>query len=182
MVMVDIIILVVIVLSCMMGGFRGLIKEAFSLASWLGAIVIAGLFYETLSGMMTGLIENDSLRGMAAFGIIFVMTIFVGTLLSNLMQKIMSAAGLKTPDRILGAIFGVLRGLIIVGLIIVVAYPFEFTHSFFDGSFFVPYILSLAEQLESFFGNPEMPELPSMPGSAEELVLNLNKFRLSFLS
>lgn len=153
MVVADIVILVVILLSCMMGGFRGLIKESLSLAAWVAALVVAGLFYEPFAGLMTSLIENGTLRRVAAFAILFVLTIFAGTLLSNLVSKLVSAVGLGSTDRLLGALFGIIRGLIIVGLVVLLTYPFEFTAPWFEGSLLVPYIVDMIDQLQQWLGD-----------------------------
>lgn len=149
MAVVDIVILVIVALSCMMGGFRGLIKEALSLATWIAALLIAALLYEQLAELFSGIIESITLRQVAAFALLFVSSVFVGTLISNLVSKIMSAVGLGYVDKVLGALFGVIRGLIIVGLIILLTYPFEFARNWFEGSILVPYIVTLIEKVQS---------------------------------
>ncbi|MEX1056730.1 MAG: CvpA family protein [Natronospirillum sp.] len=150
---VDIVILVIIVLSCMMGGFRGLVKEALSLTAWVAALLIATLFYEQMGNLMAGLIENSSLRNVAAFSLLFVLTIFIGTLISNLVSKLISAVGLGGADRLLGTLFGIIRGLIIVGLVVLLSYPFEFARQWFEGSILVPWIVVLIEQFQQILGS-----------------------------
>lgn len=151
MVLIDIVILVVVALSFMMGGFRGLVKEALSLATWIAALLIAAFFYEQLAALFIDVIDSITLRQMAAFALLFVGSVFVGTLISNLISRLMSAVGLGGVDRVLGALFGIIRGLIIVGLVIFVlmAYPLEFTSSWFENSLLVPYIVMLIERVQS---------------------------------
>ena len=93
--MVDLIILGIIVISALIGVFRGLIKEALSLASWFAAIVAGTLFSGQLSGVMENLINNDSLRRIAAFAILFVVVIFAGTDAQQSVFKINRSCGLK---------------------------------------------------------------------------------------
>lgn len=151
MAVVDIVFLVIIALSAMSGLFRGFVKEALSLASWVAAIFVAGVFSTELADMMSGLIENESLRRIAAFALLFVMTIFFGALLSNLASGLTSAAGLGGTDRVLGMLFGILRGVLITVLILFFTRPLDFTQDWFQGSFLVPYIVELSSWLEGLF-------------------------------
>lgn len=135
-----------------MGGFRGLVREALSLATWIGALLIATFFYEPMGELLSGLIDNSSLRSVAAFSILFILAVFIGTLISQLFTKMVSAIGLRGPDRLLGALFGVLRGLIIVGLVVLLTYPFEFAREWFAGSALVPWIVMMIEDLQQVLG------------------------------
>src|SRR5690554_1714032 len=95
---VDIVFFAVIALSFLMGVLRGFVKESLSLASWVAALVIAGVFSPQLADMMTDLMENASLRRLAAFAILFVGTVFFGALISNMISRLTSAAGLGGTD------------------------------------------------------------------------------------
>jgi len=150
--LIDIIILVIIGISSLIGVFRGLVKEALSLASWFAAIVVGTLFSAQLADLMVNLINNASLRRIAAFAILFIVVIFAGTILSNLVSKLTQAAGLKGADRTLGALFGILRGLIIVLVIVLVGSQFALSRNWFSDSFLVPYALAIIEYLQGFFG------------------------------
>lgn len=152
MALIDIIILVIIGISSLIGVFRGLVKEALSLASWFAAIVVGTLFSAQLADLMVNLINNASLRRIAAFAILFIVVIFAGTILSNLVSKLTQAAGLKGADRTLGALFGILRGLIIVLVIVLVGSQFALSRNWFSDSFLVPYALAMIEYLQGFFG------------------------------
>ena len=74
---------------------------------------------------MVNLINNASLRRIAAFAILFVVVIFTGTIVSNLISRLTEAAGLRGVDRVLGGLFGVLRGMIIVLVIVFIGTQFE---------------------------------------------------------
>jgi membrane protein required for colicin V production len=159
MALVDIIILSIIAISCLIGGLRGLIKEALSLVSWVIAITIAGMFSSELADMMTGLIENASIRRVAAFAILFVATIFTGTLITKLITKLTTAVGLRGIDRILGAIFGVLRGTIIVSIIVLITAPFEVTQSLYQESMLLPYFSVLVEFFQTMLNDSQASEV-----------------------
>ena len=150
--MIDIIIVGIVAISALLGVFRGLIKEALSLASWFAAIVAGTLFSSQLADLMENLINNASLRRIAAFALLFIVVIFTGTLISNLISKLTEAAGLKGADRTLGALFGILRGIIIVLVIIFIGSQFDISQAWFDGSKLVPHALAMIDYLQGFFG------------------------------
>ena len=150
--MIDIIIVGIVAISALLGVFRGLIKEALSLASWFAAIVAGTLFSSQLADLMENLINNASLRRIAAFALLFIVVIFTGTLISNLISKLTEAAGLKGADRTLGALFGVLRGMIIVLVVIFIGSQFDISQAWFDGSKLVPHALAMIDYLQGFFG------------------------------
>jgi membrane protein required for colicin V production len=155
--MVDMIIVGIIAISALIGIFRGLIKEALSLASWFAAIIAGTLFSGQLADLMDNMINNDSLRRIAAFAILFIVVIFTGTIVSNLISKLTEAAGLKGADRILGGMFGVLRGMIIVLVIVFIGTQFDLSQVWFDSSILVPHAVAMIDYLQGFFGFGQAP-------------------------
>ena len=151
MAVIDIIILCIVAISALIGVFRGLIKEALSLASWFAAIVAGTLFSAQLADLMENLINNASLRRIAAFATLFIGVIFAGSLISNFISKLTQAAGLKGVDRILGAIFGVLRGVILVLIIVLIGSQLDISQDWFNGSRLVPYAVAMIDYLQGFF-------------------------------
>lgn len=148
---VDIVFLAVIALSLLAGVLRGFVKEAISLASWVAAFIIAALLSPQLADGMDAVIANPSLRRLAAFAILFVATVFVGALIGNLVSKLTSAAGLGGTDRVLGGLFGVLRGVLVIVLIVLLTQPFEFTRAWYQESLLVPYAVAFSEYLQDLF-------------------------------
>lgn len=152
MALVDIIILAIVAVSALIGVFRGLIKEALSLASWFLAILAGTLFSAQLADLMTNLINNASLRRIAAFAILFIAVIFTGTIVSNLVSKLTEAVGLKGADRILGGLFGILRGMIIVLVIVFIGTQFDISQVWFENSVLVPHAVAMIDYLQGMFG------------------------------
>ncbi len=148
---VDIIVLGIIALSCLFGGFRGLVKEALSLGFWIAAVVLASMFSEDVADIMTGLIDNPSVRKIAAFVLVFVATVFAGALISNLVSMFTAAVGLKTVDRGLGAIFGIIRGVVMVTVIVMLTSQLDVARPIYSESIIVPYLMIVAEYLREFF-------------------------------
>ena len=77
-------------LSCAFGLYRGLIKEVLSLVTWIAALLIAKGYSESVSGVLTSLIDSNGVRYAAAFAMIFIVVMMLGTFLNFLMSKIKS--------------------------------------------------------------------------------------------
>jgi membrane protein required for colicin V production len=156
---VDIIILGIILISCLFGILRGLVKEALSLAFWIGAAILASLLSETLAPRLAGVIDTPALRQITAFVLIYIFTVFAGGLISNMLSKLMSKAGLGGVDRALGALFGIIRGVVIVTVIVALTARLEMTREIYGESILTPYIMVLADFSLGLFGQ-EVPALP----------------------
>ncbi|HQQ75412.1 MAG TPA: CvpA family protein [Pseudomonadales bacterium] len=115
----DWIIVAVVVLSALMSLARGFVREALSLLVWFVAFVVAFFFSERLAPLLVELIELPSLRYLAAFAILFVATLIVGSVVNFLVVQLVRMTGLSAVDRLLGVMFGVCRGVLIALLILV---------------------------------------------------------------
>lgn len=147
MTVADISILIVIVISMLLGLWRGLVKEAFSLAAWVAAVFVAGFFSAPLADLMINMLDNATVRRVLASAILFVLVMFAGTLLGNFMSRLSTAIGLRSVDRALGSLFGILRGLIIVLLVLFLTSPFEFSRAWYQDSVIVPYMMVILENV-----------------------------------
>jgi len=150
---VDLVILIITVLSSAFGLWRGLIKEVLSLLTWIAALLVSRVYSEPLAGLMTGMIENDGIRYVSAFALLFVIVMMFGTFLNFLMSKLLNFTGLKLADRLLGAGFGVARGLIIVLVIMLIASMFVSETQLWQQSQLVPYGMDLIEKSQAFIGD-----------------------------
>ncbi|HAJ75294.1 MAG TPA: colicin V production CvpA [Gammaproteobacteria bacterium] len=142
---VDAAILVVTTISCLFGLWRGLIKEVLSLVTWIAALLVARVYSETLSEFMVNVIDSSSARYVAAFALIFVVVMMLGTLLNHMLSKLLTITGLKLVDRLLGGVFGVARGVIIVLVILFISSVFVSETEQWQQSTLIPYGLAMIE-------------------------------------
>jgi membrane protein required for colicin V production len=107
-------------LSFLIGVWRGLVYEVLSVFVWIAAFVLAQWFAPEVAVKLPMTGSAQSLRYAAAFVLVFVGTAFVAGLITQLIKKLVAAVGLRPVDRTLGAIFGLLRGAILLLAVAVV--------------------------------------------------------------
>ena len=113
---VDIIIISIILISCVVATFRGFIKEAFSIVSWIFALIVAIKLYEKFKLELIEYISHKIIVDIVAFGFPFLTTLFISSLISTWLSPKFTIPGLLIFDKIFGLIFGIFRGILLVTL------------------------------------------------------------------
>jgi membrane protein required for colicin V production len=116
----DYTVIAILVISIVWGAWRGLVHETLSLAGWIMAFIAANLLAAPLAESFPANMRPE-FRVVAAFVAVFVGTLVLTTLLSALVTKFVKVSVLHSLDRWLGALFGLLRGLVIVIALALVA-------------------------------------------------------------
>jgi membrane protein required for colicin V production len=117
---VDWIFLAVLLVSMVVGAWRGLVFEVLSVLSWAVAFVLAQWFAPDVAAHLSLAGAGEPIRYAAGFVVVFVAAIFAGGLVAFLLQKLVAAVGLRPADRLLGAGFGVVRGILLLLAVTVV--------------------------------------------------------------
>ena len=117
---IDYIIIAVIVISAVLSLMRGLMREIMALAVWLVAVGVGYFFHPYLASRMPW-IESDGLRTLAAFTLLFFVAMVLGALINYLVSSLFEKAGISGTDRLLGGVFGALRGAALVVVFVLVA-------------------------------------------------------------
>ena len=121
MIWIDYAMIGLILISSIIGLFRGFIREAFSLITWIIAIWVGLTFSRGFSGFLESVISYPSARIAASFAILFFLTLILGGLISYLLGELVKKTGLTGSDRFLGMIFGIGRGILVAAILVVLA-------------------------------------------------------------
>lgn len=121
MLWVDIGILAIIAISAGISIFRGLIREVLSLVAWIVAFWVAFSFSSQVADLLETVISVPSARQAIGFIILFVGTLLVGGGVNYFVIKLVNSTGLSGTDRALGVIFGIVRGMVIVLILVLLA-------------------------------------------------------------
>lgn len=114
---IDWIIIGIIAFSAIVSLLRGFIREVISLVTWVVAFFVAANFYPYLAEYLTQ-INTPDLRNAASMAILFIVTLIVGGIVNYILGQLVDKTGLSGTDRVLGACFGLLRGVLIVAAIL----------------------------------------------------------------
>ncbi|MFV0600220.1 MAG: CvpA family protein [Brachymonas sp.] len=114
--LLDILCLVIALLSCVIGMWRGFAFEVLSLAAWAGAFFAAqwGSVIAAPLWPRQWLTDNAQARQAVLFVLIFVLTLLLLGLCASAVRSGMKKTGLRAFDRTLGMAFGLLRAILLL--------------------------------------------------------------------
>lgn len=112
--LLDWVCLAVVLVSLLVGAWRGLVVEVLSVLSWIAAFVLAQWFAPDVAAHLPMAGAAEPVRYAAGFVVVMVATLFAGALLGFLISKLLSAVGMGAINRLLGALFGVLRAVVLI--------------------------------------------------------------------
>jgi membrane protein required for colicin V production len=110
----------VIGLSVLLAVLRGAVREIAALAGWVAALILSGLFAQQMTQWLPTAL-SPMLRVVIAYLLIFLGVLLLSGLAGVLLAKLFRAAGLGFTDRAVGALFGLVRGVLIVFVAVMLA-------------------------------------------------------------
>lgn len=148
---IDYLIIAVLILSAGLGCWRGLVKEALALATWLAALWLAWRFAWVAQGVFVGWQAAAEVQLWAARALVFIIVLIAGALVAWFMKNLMKHSGLSGTDRLLGTVFGAARGVVLVGVAtIALEYLGLAENDWWQASQFAPYSDEVAEGLKRY--------------------------------
>ena len=114
MTLIDYVVLAIVGFSVLLSVLRGFVRELLALAAWAVAFIVARLFGSDLAAIMPAEIPGEELRWLAGFVTLFLSVLLVMSLIAVAASQLIKSAGLSVEDRLLGAVFGVVRGAAVV--------------------------------------------------------------------
>lgn len=116
---IDFTIIVIVALSVLTGLFRGFVKELVALSVWALAIWLAYHYSSTAAVWFEAYIQDNTMRTVVAFIAILFTTLIIGGVINAILSYILKRTGLSGTDRSLGLIFGLVRGVCLVAILMV---------------------------------------------------------------
>ena len=148
----DWIIVAIVLVSGAISIVRGFVKESISLATWVLAFWVALVFAGKLALLMPDALQSPTLRWVAAAVVLFMATLLVGGLTNFLVSTLVEKTGLSGTDRALGVVFGVLRGVVIVAVLLLVGGETVMRgEGWWSGSRLRPYFDPVAEWMRTHY-------------------------------
>ena len=111
---VDIAMLGILAISAIVGLVRGLTFELLSLAGWFVAYFAARWLQPWVAPYLPVGVPGSLLNQGVAFASAFLVVLIVWSLLARAVSALIGATPLRPLDRLLGAVFGVLRGAVVL--------------------------------------------------------------------
>jgi len=132
----------IILISTVLALMKGLVREIISLVALVGGFILAVIYYPSLGSRLAEFSRTDSIANFMGFLIIFIACLLLGAIVAFVVNRFLKAASLQWVDRILGGIFGLLRGWAISSIIVVALVAFPIRENLMTRSFLAPYLLA----------------------------------------
>lgn len=147
----DYLLIGIIVLSALMGAFRGFIKEALALAGWVVAVWAAWQFGDEAAARMPAFIDDPVLKIWAARLLMLMASLFAAGVVSRLLSMLLDQTGLSGTNRLLGAVFGVARGAVLAAVVVALMQAAGFDEDpWWSESKLIPYAAPIADRLGEY--------------------------------
>jgi membrane protein required for colicin V production len=138
----DYLLLTIMVVTAIVGIFRGFIKQVIGLAAVVAGLILAGLYYEQTAAVFQTFVKNQLLSNFLGFILIFVVVLIAGGILGHLLTKAMIGP-LALVNRLFGALFGFLKAVLICGILVFALVAFEVAKPALETSVVAPPCLSV---------------------------------------
>lgn len=144
-------IVAIVAISMVVGFFRGFVKEGISVASLLVAIYAALHFAPLGSSLVDQWVTSQALQLWAGRAIVFTVVLVVGGLVGWLISYFVTRTGLTGTDRVLGLGFGLCRGALLIGVLIIAGQFLDLDQDgWWQESKLLPYANRVAEGIRVF--------------------------------
>lgn len=138
----DLFFAAIIVVSTACAILKGLVREIISLIALIGGFILAVIYYRIPAEWLGEYTRKEALASLLGFLVIFAGCILVGIIAAYIVNRLVKAASLKWIDRVLGGIFGLLRGWAISSVIVVALIAFPVREDMMARSVLAPFLLS----------------------------------------
>lgn len=117
----DYFVLAVMAISLLVGVTRGVVSEILALLAWVAAFIAARMWAVPAGNLLLAELSDPLWRQLTGFVAVFVAVLILFALVRWVTSLLLKAAGLRPLDRVLGALFGVARGVLVLLVLVLLA-------------------------------------------------------------
>lgn len=139
----DVLLIAVAVAAALVGLFKGLVREVVGLAAVVLGLILAAAYYPDVARALLGRVSNLLLAYFLAFLIIFFAVATAGWVAGLLLSKLMKGP-LALANHLLGGMFGLVKGVVVGGVIVLALVSFGIGSRALQHSRFGPAALQVA--------------------------------------
>lgn len=114
MTLFDYVALAIVGFSVLLGVLRGFVREVIALGSWVVAFVLASAYGSDVASLLAQQIPDERWRVLAAVVALFFVVLVVMNIVAMLVSRLVKSVGLAVEDRLLGSVFGLARGVVVI--------------------------------------------------------------------
>ncbi len=154
----DVLILVILFGSTLIGALRGFIREAVSVVFWIGAIWASWKFGYMVEPHLGGLLAYPKVAPWVSRLVVLTVVLLFGWLVGMLLSYLTRSLGLGPLDRVIGLLFGIVRGIVLVGLLVIGGELLQLnTQDFWVRSKLIPFGETVGDWLRAMVGEKGDP-------------------------
>ena len=138
----DYLLLTIMVVTAIVGIFKGFVKQAIGLVAVVAGLILACLYYEQTASVFQTFVKNQLVSNFLGFLLIFIVVLIAGGILGHLLTKAMIGP-LALINRLFGALFGFLKAVLICGILLFALVSFEIAKPAVEASILAPACLGV---------------------------------------
>lgn len=151
---VDYTLLAIVALSAVIGAFRGLLREAISLVTWVLALWAGWKYSGVVSPYLDGLLAQEPVRTWVSRALVVIAVLLVGTLVGFVANQFIRMTLFSGFDRFLGLLFGLLRGVVVLGVLVILGQLLQLDRAPWWGeSKLIPFAGASADAIRKIVGD-----------------------------
>src|ERR1700761_6413491 len=149
----DYLVIAAVLISAIVGAMRGFLREVVALVTWLLALFVAWHFSELIEPHLGGLLSGSYVKPWAARAIIVILILMLGAAVGALLSHFVRLSIFSGLDRLLGLVFGLIRGVILIGVFVILGQLLRLDDErWWTRSLLIPYGESVANALRGLVG------------------------------
>jgi membrane protein required for colicin V production len=144
--------------STLIGALRGFIREAVSLIFWILAVWASWKFGPLVVPHLGGVLVNPNIAPWVGRLVVLIVVLLLGWLCGSLLTHFTRTVGLGSLDRVIGLLFGILRGMVLVGLLVIGGELLQLNQeTFWTHSRLMPFAETIGDWLRALVGEQGEP-------------------------